>query len=79
MPTEPGPRDPLESAGRAEAILADLKAVLEDGDPERIAPALNDAARAKNLARDTLTAQSDIASVIGTVKALGLELTVKRR
>ena len=60
-----------------EAILAYVEAVFEDGDPELIALALNNVARAKGLAQDALTAQSDIASVIKTLKALGLELTAK--
>jgi hypothetical protein len=34
-------------------------------------------ARAKGLAQDALTAQSDIGSVIATLKAFGLELTAK--
>ncbi|HEX8481390.1 MAG TPA: hypothetical protein VF650_05775 [Allosphingosinicella sp.] len=60
-----------------EAILAYVEAVFEDGDPELIALALNNVARAKGLPQDALTAQSDIASVIRTLKALGLELTAK--
>jgi DNA-binding phage protein len=60
-----------------EAILAYVEAVFEDGDPEPIALALNNVARAKGLAHDALTAQSDLASVIATLKALGLELTAK--
>ena len=51
--------------------------MFEDGDPELIALALNNVVRAKGLANDALTAQSDIASVIATIKALGLELTAK--
>jgi len=60
-----------------EAILAYVEAVFEDGDPELIALALNNVARAKGLPDDALTARSDIASVIRTLKALGLELTAK--
>jgi DNA-binding phage protein len=60
-----------------EAILAYVEAVFEDGDPELIALALNNVARAKGLANDALTAQSDISSVIAALKALGLELTAK--
>lgn len=60
-----------------EAILAYVEAVFEDGDPELIALALNNVARAKGLIHDALTAQSDITSVIRTLKALGLELTAK--
>ena len=60
-----------------DAILAYVEAVFEDGDPELIVLALNNVARAKGLAHDALTAQSDIASVIATLRALGLELTAK--
>lgn len=60
-----------------EAILAYLEAVFEDDDPVLIAAALNDVARAEGLTHDALTARSDIGSVIATLKALGLELTVK--
>lgn len=69
--------DTAEFLDSREAILAYLEAVFEDGDPELIALALNNVARAKGLAHDALTAQSDIASVIATLKALGLELTAK--
>jgi DNA-binding phage protein len=51
--------------------------VFEDGDPELIALALNHVARAKGLAHDAPTARSDIASLIGILKAMGLELTAK--
>jgi DNA-binding phage protein len=60
-----------------EAIIAYVEAVFEDGDCELMALALNNVARAKGLPGDALTAQSDIASVIRTLKALGLELTAK--
>jgi DNA-binding phage protein len=69
--------DTAEFLDSREAILAYLEAVFEDGDPELIALALNNVARAKGLAHDALSARSDIASVIGTLKALGLELTAK--
>lgn len=69
--------DTAEFLDSREAILAYLEAVFEDGDPELIALALNNVARAKGLAQGALTAQSDIASVVGTLKALGLELTAK--
>lgn len=69
--------DTAEFLDSPEAILAYLEAVFEDGDPELIALALNNVARAKGLQHDALTAQSDIASVIATLKALGLELTPK--
>ena len=52
--------------------------MFEGGDPELIALTLNDVARAEGLVHDALTAQSDIASAIRTLKALGLEMTAKR-
>ena len=77
MGIETRPWDAAEFLDSKEAMLAYLEAVFEDGDPELIAAALNDVARAKGLDRDALTPQSDITSVIGTLKALGLELTAK--
>lgn len=69
--------DAADHLDTIEAILGYLEAVFEDGDPELIAAALNDVARARGLAQDALSAQSDIASLIGALKVLGLELTVK--
>ena len=77
MGIETRPWDVAEFLDSNEVLLAYLEAVFEDGDPELIATALNDVSRAKGLVRDALTAQSDIASVIATLKALGLELTAK--
>jgi DNA-binding phage protein len=56
-------RDSTGFLDSPEATLVCFKAVFEDGDAEAIALALNDVARAKGLAQDPLTAQSDIASV----------------
>jgi DNA-binding phage protein len=59
-------------------ILAYLEAVFEDGDPQLIALALNDIARARGLAElGAITPATDISAVIRTVKALGFELTAK--
>lgn len=69
--------DTAEFLDSPEAILAYIEAVFGDGDPKLIALALNNVARAKGLAQDALTTRSDIASVIATLKALGLELTAK--
>jgi DNA-binding phage protein len=69
--------DTAEFLHSPEAVLAYVEAVFEDGDPELIVLALNNVARAKGLAHDALTAQSDISSVIWTLKALGLELTAR--
>lgn len=61
-----------------EAMLAYLEAVFEDGDPALIAAALNDVAQAKGMTGNPqLKSDSDITSVIQTLKALGLELTAK--
>lgn len=51
--------------------------MFEDGDSELIALALNNVAGARGLPHDAPTAQSDISSVIRTLKSLGLELTAK--
>jgi probable addiction module antidote protein len=77
MGIETRPWDAAEHLDSTEAVLAYLEAAFEDGDPELVAAALNDVARAKGLDRDALTAGADLASVIATLKALGLELTAK--
>lgn len=60
------------------AILAYLDAAFEDGDPELIAAVLHDVAKAQGLAgNERLTADTSIAAIIRTVKALGFELTAK--
>jgi predicted methyltransferase len=45
--------------------------------PRRSFPPSNFAAQATGLTQDSLTARSDIASVIEAVKAMGLKLTIK--
>lgn len=77
MGIETIPWDAAEHLDSTEAILGYLEAVFEDGDPDLIAAALNDVARARGLDQDILTAKSDIAAVIRTLKTLGLELTAK--
>ena len=77
MGIETRPWDAAEYLDSPEVILAYIEAVFEDGDPELIAAALNDVARVKGLAHDALIAQSDIASVLRTLKGLGLELTAR--
>jgi DNA-binding phage protein len=69
--------DTAEYLDSTDAILAYLEAAFEDGEPELIALALNNVARARGLAEDSLTPASDISAVIRTLKALGLELTAK--
>lgn len=69
--------DAADHLGSTDAILAYLSAAFEDGDPALIAAALNDIARAKGIDEAGLTAATDLASVIRTLKALGLELTAR--
>ncbi len=71
MGIETRPWDAAEHLDSEEAVLGYLEAAFEDGDPELIAAALNDVARAKGLDRDALTAGADLGSVIATLKALG--------
>jgi probable addiction module antidote protein len=77
MGIETTPFDAADYLGSPEALVGYLEAAFEDGDPALIAAALNDAARARGLPGETLTAHSDIASVIRTLKSLGLELTAR--
>lgn len=72
------PWDVADHLDSNEAILGYLEAVFEDGDPALIAAALNDVARAKGLANDpALSSDTDIGSVIRTLKLLGLQLATK--
>ncbi|TMJ18439.1 MAG: hypothetical protein E6G92_00875 [Alphaproteobacteria bacterium] len=70
--------DAADHLASTEAVLAYLEAIFEDGDPELVAAALNDVARAKGLdSSEQLTGATDLSSVIRTLKSLGLELTAK--
>ena len=69
--------DAADHLTSTEAIVAYLEAIFEDGDPNLIAAGLNDVARARGLGDAALTGATDLASVIHTLKALGLELTAK--
>jgi DNA-binding phage protein len=78
MAIETFPWDAAEYLDSDEMILAYLEAVFEDGDPQLIALALNDIARARGLSDlGAVTPATDISAVIKTVKALGFELTAK--
>jgi len=78
MALETFPWDAADHLDSKEMILAYLEAVFEDGDPALITAALNDVARAKGVAADpALSGDSDISTVIQTLKSLGLELTAK--
>ncbi|HEX8238228.1 MAG TPA: transcriptional regulator [Allosphingosinicella sp.] len=71
------PWDTADHLDSKEADLGYLEAVFEDGDPELITAALNDVARSQGLAHDALTAKTDIAALVRTLKTVGFELTVK--
>lgn len=77
MRLETTPWDAADHLDSNEAILGYLEAVFEDGDAELIAAAVNDVARASGLDPNALTAKADLASVLATFKALGLDLTAK--
>ena len=77
MGIETTPWKTAEFLDSTEAILAYLEAVFEDGDPGLIALALNNIAEARGIEQKALTGGSDLASVIRTLKTLGLELTAK--
>ncbi|HEV2569018.1 MAG TPA: transcriptional regulator [Sphingomonas sp.] len=69
--------DPVERLTSPDRMLAYLGAAFADGDPDLIAACVKDVARAKGLNADLLTAESDIGSLVRTIKALGLELAPK--
>ncbi|UEM22805.1 putative addiction module antidote protein [Skermanella mucosa] len=88
---ETRPWDIVDSLTNEDRIAAYLEAVLEDGDPELVAAALGDIARAKgmtDIARSTgLGRQSlykalapggnpEFATVLKVIRSLGLRLTV---
>jgi DNA-binding phage protein len=69
--------DAAEHLADTGAALAYLEAVFEEGDADLIAAALNDVARANGLGDTALSGTADLASIIRTLKALGLELTAR--
>ena len=70
--------DPADHLDSTDAVLAYLEAVFEDGNPDLIAAALNDVARARGLeGAPGMDASVGLDEVIRTLKALGLELTAK--
>ncbi len=92
MPLETRPWDVAEHLDTPERIAAYIEAVLEDGDPGLVAAAIGDIARARGMAqiasetgrsRESLyRALSDkgnpqLATLMGVLKALGLQLSVK--
>jgi probable addiction module antidote protein len=77
MGIETKPWDAADHLDSDETILGYLEAVLEDGDLELIAAALDNVARAKGLDRNSVSARTDLASVTGLLKTLGFELAVR--
>ena len=70
--------DPADHLDSVEAVLAYLEAVFEDGNPDLIAAALNDVARARGIEGEPgLDRGVGLDAVIRTLKTLGLELTAK--
>ncbi|MEN2787110.1 DNA-binding protein [Sphingomonas qilianensis] len=78
MMLETTPWNPADHLDSEEMILAYLEAVFEEGDPELVALALNNIARARGRhpALD-LSPGADIGALIRAMKSLGLELTAK--
>jgi len=83
--------DPVTHLANADDVAAYLEAALQDGDPQLIAAALGDIARAKGMsqvARDTglgreslykslsSSGNPELATVLKVISALGLELHV---
>ncbi|GJE70685.1 addiction module antidote protein [Methylorubrum podarium] len=94
MALETKPWDVAEHLQDEEAMVAYIEAVLEDGDPALVAAAIGDIARARGMAqiaretgrsRESLyRALSDrgnpeLATLMGVLKALGLQLSVRPR
>jgi len=77
MPLETSAWDPTERLTNREAILAYVEAALEDGDPDVIAAALEDVARARGLDAPSLPADARLPAVLGALKAWGVGLTVR--
>jgi probable addiction module antidote protein len=83
--------DPATHLGSADDVAAYLEAALQDGDPQLVAAALGDIARAKGmsqvardagLGRESLykslspSGNPELATVLKVISALGLELHV---
>ena len=83
--------DPATHLGNAEDVAAYLEAALQDGDPQLVAAALGDIARAKGmsqvardagLGRESLykslssSGNPELATILKVITALGLELHV---
>ncbi|KPF62329.1 hypothetical protein IP88_15105 [alpha proteobacterium AAP81b] len=69
--------DPTLRLTNREAILAYVEAALEDGDPEVIAAALEDVARAGGLDAPSLPPEARLSAVLGALRDWGVGLAVK--
>lgn len=69
--------DPVERLTSREAIVAYVEAALEDGDPEIIAAALEDVARAGGLDAPSLPPKARSSAVLRALNDWGVGLAVK--
>jgi probable addiction module antidote protein len=69
--------DPADRLTSREAILAYVEAALEDGDPDVIAAALEDVARAGGLNAPSLPPEARLAAVLRALSDWGVGLAVK--
>jgi probable addiction module antidote protein len=69
--------DIIDHLSSHEAIVAYLEAVFEDGDPELIAAALEDVARARGLDATTLPPAARLPALLGALRDLGVSLALK--
>lgn len=94
MPLETAPYDTAEHLKTPEDIALYIEAVLEDGDPALVADAIGVVARARGMteiARETgrsreslyralsVRGNPELATLMGVLKALGLQLSVKAK
>ena len=94
MALETKPWDVAEHLQDEEAMAAYIEAVLEDGDPALVAAAIGDIARARGMAqiaRETWRSREslyralsdrgnpELATLMGVLKAMGLQLSVRPR
>jgi probable addiction module antidote protein len=77
MPLETTRWDIQDHLDSHEAIVAYLEAAFEDGDPELIAAALGDVARARGLDASTLPADARLPALLGALRDMGVGLALK--
>ncbi len=69
--------DPVDRLTSPAAIRAYLEAAFEDGDPDLIAAAFDDVARARGLDARALPAEDRLSAVLGALRDVGVGLMVK--